>query len=340
MQAVRIHSAGDLRLESVPEPEPRPGEAVVRIAYGGICGSDVHYWQDGAVGASVLRGPMILGHEVVGVVATAAADGSGPRTGTAVALHPARVCGECEACRSGREHLCPQCRYFGSAAHWPHTDGGFVDSVVSPADRLIAVPDRLALRRAALAEPTAVAWHAAGRVGAVGGALTGARVLVVGGGPIGLLTAAVARNQGAGTVVLTDLRQHPLDVARTLGVDAADAVGELAPFDVVFEASGSAPGFVTALGSTKPGGIVVAVGQLPRTDIAVPAWQAVTREITVTGSLRLDSEFPAALAFLADPGCDIDAVLTHEFPVREVAAAFDMAADPGRSSKVLLRFEP
>ena len=345
VEAVRVHAAGDLRLDRLELAVPQPHEAVVRIVYGGICGSDIHYWRHGAVGASVLRAPMVLGHEIVGTIAQAAADGSGPTASTAVVVHPAQTCGACQWCRSGREHLCPECRYLGSAAQWPHTDGGFVTRMNVPTDRLVPIPDGLDLRRAALAEPTAIAWHAVTRAEqADGPPLHGAHVLVVGAGPIGLLVAAIARHRGAASVTATDLHARPLQVAARIGADRTLTVEQLShgtpipPADLVFESSGAPAGLATALHAACRGGTVVAVGQLPLADFTVPASLIVTNELTVTGSLRMDAELPASLRFLADPDSAVEAVISHEFALDDLADAFNVAADPGRSSKVLLRF--
>ncbi|HEY1644090.1 MAG TPA: alcohol dehydrogenase catalytic domain-containing protein [Streptosporangiaceae bacterium] len=343
IQALRIHARGDLRLEDIPARRPEPGQAVVRIEYGGICGSDIHYWRDGAVGASVLKAPMTLGHEIVGTVLRAAAGGPGPAAGTPVAVYPALVCGRCRWCRDGQSHLCAECRYLGSAAQWPHTDGGFATELTVAATRLIPLPPGLPLKRAALAEPAGVAWHAVSRAGAVGAQLAGARVTVVGGGPIGLLVAAVARYRGAGPVGVTDVRARPLQVATEMGLDQAGLGSEAggpgpAPeADIVFECSGAPAGLATALRSVRRGGTVVAVGQLPRADAAEPAWRIVTGELTVTGSLRLDGELPDALSFLADPAARVDPVISHVYPLARAAEAFEIAADSDVSSKVLLR---
>jgi L-idonate 5-dehydrogenase len=345
VEAVRVHTAGDLRLDRLELAVPQPHEAVVRIAYGGICGSDIHYWRHGAVGASVLRAPMVLGHEVVGTVAQAAVDGSGPTGSTAVVVHPAQTCGVCRWCRTGQEHLCPKCRYLGSAAQWPHTDGGFATWMTVPTDRLVPIPDGLDLRRAALAEPTAIAWHAVTRAEqADGPPLHGAHVLVVGAGPIGLLVAAIARHRGAGSVTVTDLHARPLQVAARIGVDRTLTVEQMSngtpipPAEIVFESSGAPAGLAMALRAACRGGTVVTVGQLPLAYFTLPASQIVTNELTVTGSLRMGAELPVSLRFLADPDSGVEAVISHEFALDDLADAFRVAADPGRSSKVLLRF--
>ena len=357
IRALRIHARDDLRLDRESPPAAAPDEAVVEVRYGGVCGSDVHYWRDGAVGSSVLRAPMILGHEVVGRVAVPAADGSGPRAGQAVAVHPARSCGSCRWCAAGTPNLCPDGRYLGSAAQWPHTDGGFADQIAVPSARLIPLPGSLDLRRASLAEPAGIAWHALDRAEAVGAPIAGANVLVVGGGPIGLLAAAVARYRGAAEVTVADVHERPLAVAAALGVHAVpardlaghyapaggDPGGRIGPGDqigppgIVVESSGSVAGLGSAIRSARPGGTVVAVGQVPAGDIAVPASLCVTRELTLTGSLRL-IEIERSVAFLADPRAVVDPIVTDVFPAGRAADAFALAADPARSSKVLLDF--
>jgi L-idonate 5-dehydrogenase len=364
VRALRIHGRDDLRLDQEPAPVARSGEALVDVAFGGVCGSDLHYWRDGAVGTSVLRAPMILGHEVVGRVAVPAADGSGPPAGQAVAVHPARSCGHCPWCRSGQPNLCPETRYLGSAAQFPHTDGGFADQIAVPSARLIPLPDSLDLRRASLAEPAGIAWHALDRAEAVGTPVAGAHVLVVGGGPIGLLVAAVARYRGAASVTVADVQDRPLAVARELGVegvhvrDLADGAELAASPDnskkqaepgaqsdnskiwapnLVVESSGTVPGLASAIRAARPGGTVVAVGQVPAGDVSVPASLVVSRELILTGSLRL-IEIESAVAFLADPRAVVDPIVSDVFPAAEAVAAFAVAGDAGRSSKVLLDF--
>ena len=400
VRALRIHGRDDLRLDREPAPAAGPDEALVDVAFGGVCGSDLHYWRDGAVGTSVLRAPMILGHEVVGRVAVPAADGSGPPAGQAVAVHPARSCGHCPWCRGGQPNLCPDTRYLGSAAQFPHTDGGFADQIAVPSARLIPLPDSLDLRRASLAEPAGIAWHALDRAEAVGAPIAGAHVLVVGGGPIGLLVAAVARYRGAASITVADVQDHPLAVARELGFDALHARdlpdgadlarsdnskthrnAEVAPGrvahlasdqagpdnsknwpghgatdpgaapahptqsdnskisvpQIVVESSGTVAGLGSAIRAARPGGTVVAVGQVPAGDVGVPASLVVSRELTLTGSLRL-IEIESAVAFLGDPRAVVDPIVSDVFPAADAVAAFAVAADPGRSSKVLLDF--
>ncbi|MFC7431063.1 MULTISPECIES: zinc-binding dehydrogenase [unclassified Agrococcus] len=318
--AVVAHAASDVRVEEVPEPTPAADEAVVAVAYGGICGSDLHYWQHGAAGESILREPMVLGHEVSGVVAVAAADGSGPAAGTPVTVHPAT----------------PD-SYLGSAARMPHQDGAFATRVALPARMLRALPGGLDLRIAALAEPAAVAWHGVGQAGDV----RGLRALVVGSGPIGALAVAVLRHHGAAEIVASDLHELPMRIAREVGADRtidardADALAAVEA-DVVVESSGTLPGLATAIRSARRGGTVVMLGLQRAGDVAVPIATAITRELRLVGSFRFRDEIDDVVAALADGSLAVDPIVTHVLDAADALEALGLAADASVSSKVLL----
>ncbi|MGA1837312.1 zinc-binding dehydrogenase [Herbiconiux sp. 11R-BC] len=341
--AVVAHAAGDLRVESVPVAAPGPGDAVLEIAYGGICGSDLHYWRHGAAGLSQLVDPLVLGHEVVGTVVRAAADGSGPGLGSAVAVHPA---GPGTPVPAGgprhpaeRPNLSPGGSYLGSAAHRPHTDGAFARFVTLPSRMLRELPAGLSLRAAALAEPAAVAWHAVSRAGDV----AGKTVLVVGSGPIGALVVAVLKRAGAAQIVAVDLFERPLAAALALGatraIRAVDAAAIAAlDVDVAIESSGSPQGLASAISATTRGGRVVMVGLLPPGEQPVPMSVAIARELDLVGSFRFNDEIDEVLAALADGSLDVAGVVTHEFGLDEALEAFGVALEPERSGKVLLRF--
>ena len=337
-----VHAAGDARLESVPVRPPKPDEAVIEVRYGGICGSDLHYWLHGAVGLSILREPMLLGHEIVGVVHTPAADGTGPTAGSPVAVHPARPesGSGTPSCPLHRPNLSPTCTYLGSAAHYPHTQGGFVRYVTLPSTMLRTLPVDLPLRTAAVIEPASVAWHAVGQAGDV----VGRRVLVIGAGPIGALVIAVLVRAGAREIIAVDLHEHPLARARALGATRTMLVGEtealatLQP-DVTIESSGTAAGLSTAITSTARGGRVVMLGLLPPGPQPVPVATAVVHELELVGSFRFNEEMDDVIAALTDGSLAVDAVITHEFPITDAIAALQTARDPQQSGKVLLTFD-
>jgi L-idonate 5-dehydrogenase len=351
VRAVVAHGPGDVRLEERPAPAPGPGQIAVRIAYGGICGSDLHYWRHGRVGDFVLREPLTLGHEVVGTVTAVGrpldADRPVPELGTPVAVHPATPCGRCPECRTGRRNVCRAVRYLGSAAHLPHVQGGLTDVLLVPGEQVIPLPAGVPLLGAAIAEPAAVAWHAVHRAGDV----RGARVLVAGAGPIGLLVVAVLRWAGAAEIVVTDVAPEPLARALAVGAHHTVLVGPDAPAaadpapeeflatleaDVAVESSGSPAGLGTCLRATRRRGRIVGLGLLPPGDVGVPCNLVVTRELDLVGAFRFDHEIHDVLQALADGALTTAPVVTHVLPLAEAGPALELAGDARRSGKVLL----
>jgi L-idonate 5-dehydrogenase len=341
VRAIVAHGVGDLRSESISLRQPGPSDAVVAIRLGGICGSDLHYWRSGRVGTSVLREPMVLGHEVVGDVVSAAADGSGPGVGTPVFVHPASTCGRCRYCLSGRRNLCREMRYLGSAAQLPHTPGGFADQIVVGTSRLLPV-DGIASRDAVLIEPASVAWHAVARIAVAGGSVAGARVAVLGAGPIGLLCVAALEAAGAAEILATDLHERPLRLARSLGATAtlraeeAEALRDWSP-DHVLESSGSGQAMRDGLDAIAPGGVLVAVGQppVPR-EVDMP--RVVSGEITISGSSRFVDDPTEVIAAIRNGRLRLDGVVSDMIPADRFLDAFELAAESAASSKVLLEF--
>lgn len=339
--AVVVHGAGDLRIEAVPLLAPAADEAVVEIAYGGICGSDLHYWQHGAAGESILRAPMVLGHEIVGKVVHPAADGSGPAQGSPVAVHPATPAPGDARYPANRPNLSPGCTYLGSAARYPHTQGAFSRYATLPTRMLRPLPEGLDLRTAAVVEPASVAWHAVARAGDV----AGKTALVIGSGPIGALAVGVLKRAGAARIVAVDMHDKPLEIARAVGADAVlkgDDVDAIAAVeaDVVIESSGNHRGLASAIKGAARGGTVVMVGLLPSGPQPVPVSLAITRELDLIGSFRFNDEIDDVIAALADGSLDVQAVVTHVFPLERGLEAFDTARDPSVSGKVLLDFRP
>jgi len=341
MRAVVAHGAGDLRLEERRVPQPGPGEVAVDILYGGICGSDLHYWRHGAVGDFRLREPLVLGHEIVGRVRAAGPGTQAPSPGTPVAVHPLASCGMCRQCLAGRRNTCLDTGYLGSAARNPHVQGGFAEVLVVPEERVLPLPEGLDLRLAAVAEPAAVAWHAVRQAGDV----RGKRVLVTGAGPIGCLVVAALRAAGAGEITVTDVHEAPLAVAKQVGADATVRIGateqdelqELAA-DIAIESSGNRAGLRTCVYGVDRGGLVVGLGLLPPGDTPVAANAVITRELRLVGSFRFDNELGEVLRALADGRLPADPVVTSVLPVARTGEAFELAADPARSCKVLLDF--
>ncbi|SEE75482.1 zinc-binding dehydrogenase [Ruania alba] len=328
MRAVRIHGPGDMRFDERPAPELTPGQVRIRPAYVGICGSDLHYFADGAAGIFRIVDPLIPGHEMSGTVES---DPSGLlNPGTPVTVHPSTWGPPSD----GPRHTWPGGTFLGSASTSPHTQGAMAEYLIVTADQVRPLPAGLSLRTAALVEPLAVALHAL----AVGG--PGRRVLVSGSGPIGLLTAAAALAHGAEEVWCADVRSGPLERARSLGVHHAVDVSQ-APlpesfFDVVYECAGLPQTLHALLGACRRGGTLVQVGNVPNEDRPVNLAPIVSKEITLRGTFRYDAEIDEAITVLSDHP-EIASVITHEFALDEVADAFAVAADAEASGKVIVR---
>lgn len=339
MRACVVHGAGDLRVEDVAPAEPGPGQVAVDVAFGGICGSDLHYYHDGRVGDFLVSEPMVLGHEVAGRVALAGEGAEAPPPGTPVAIHPATPCDGCRECREGHRNVCAGTRYLGSAARVPHVQGGFAQRIVLPAGQVRPLPPGLSLRVAALTEPLSVALNAVRRAGEV----RGRRVLVTGAGPIGCLVVAALRHAGAAEIIVSDLVDEALALARRVGATSAVRAGAGGPdhdawpeaVDVAIEASGAPAGLADCVRTVRRTGTVVMLGMLPPGDVGFPASIVITREIRLVGSFRFDTEFDDALALLA-AGLDVEPVITHTVPLAEARAAFDLAGDRTVASKILL----
>ena len=348
MLAAVLHGARDLRVEHRDERDLQPGEARVRVAAGGICGSDLSYFNKGGVGDFRVREPLALGHEVSGTVVELAPAGdwtlpAAVAVGTRVAINPSRPCLHCRYCRAGRGNLCRNMRFLGSAALTPHVQGAFSEHVVVRADQCVKVPAEMEFRVAACAEPLAVALHAVSRAGTV----AGRQVLIAGAGPIGLLCLAAARHAGAASVTITDLFDQPLEIARRMGADdtvnvrtdpdrlerAAQAVGG---YDVAMEATGAAASVAALPSLCCPGGRIVQLGMLPPGGVPLPVNLLMAREIDLVGSFRFHGAFDVAVEALARGRIDVAPILSASFPLADANEAFVLAGDRSRAIKVHL----
>ena len=328
--ALVVRGSGQLGLEDWPLPVVKATDVLVDVIYGGICGSDLHYWMHGASGSAVLRQPMVLGHEVVGRVATSA---TGLPAGTPVAIHPASSCGSCRECLAERPNLCRTAAYLGSAARFPHSQGAFARQIVVPLTNVRVLPNDVPLISFAMAEPAAVAWHA---VTLLPRNLNS--VLIVGAGPIGLALVAIVRALGAFEVAVTDLHARPIVIAEQLGAVALPYGGAVGDYDAVFECSGSNAGMRSAIEMCRPGGSVILVGNQVHGNVPFPASQLITKEIQVRGSYRFHEELDDVIAAIGNGKLDLSPIVTHVLDFREYTSAFDLASDAETSSKVLLTF--
>jgi L-idonate 5-dehydrogenase len=343
MRAVVIHAPKDLRLDTLADRPPGPGEVQVRIGMGGICGSDLHYYNHGGFGAVRIREPMTLGHEVSGTVAAVGDGVAHVRPGSRVAVNPSRPCLACRYCDEGLHNHCLDMRFFGSAMRFPHVQGAFCESVTVLARQAVPVADGLTLAEAAMAEPLSVCLHAANQAGP----LVGKRVLVTGCGPIGALMVLVARTAGAAEIVATDIARRPLETALKVGatrainpVEEAEALTAYAAdkgaFDFLFEASGTEAAMRTGIDLVRPRGSIVQIGV--GGEAKLPMNVLVAKEIALRGTFRFDGEFDLAVRMMGEKRIDVRPVISDTIPAAEARAAFELAGDRNRAMKVQLAF--
>lgn len=343
MKAIVIHAAKDLRIEEREPERPGPDQVEVAIQAGGICGSDLHYYNHGGFGTVRLREPMILGHEVAGSIVALGEGVSGLALGDRVAVSPSRPCGHCRFCAKGQQNQCLDMRFYGSAMPMPHIQGAFRQRLVAESWQCHRIAEGISITEAALAEPFAVTLHAVNRAGS----LLGRRVLVTGCGPIGALAIVAARAHGAAEIVATDVMDGVLALARKIGADrtinvaaepeALAAYGaDKGMFDVMFEASGNERAVRAGLEALAPHGVLVQLGL--GGDIAIPQNLIVAKEIEMRGTFRFHEEFALAVDLINRRRVDLKPLLTGLYPMEDAVAAFEAAGDRSRSMKVQLAF--
>lgn len=343
MKAVVIHAAKDLRIEDRDAEIVGPGQVEVAIEAGGICGSDLHYYNHGGFGAIRVREPMILGHEVAGTIKALGAGVSNFAVGDRVAVSPSRPCNACDYCLKGQQNHCLNMRFYGSAMPMPHIQGAFRQRLVAESWQCHTVADGVSINEAAFAEPFAVTLHAVNRAGS----LIGKRVLVTGCGPIGALAIIAARVHGAREIVATDVMDAVLEKARLVGADRTINVATNGDdlqayaankgyFDVHFEASGNERAVRSGLEVLKPRGILVQLGL--GGDVSIPQNMVVAKEIEMRGTFRFHEEFGLAVDLINQRRVDLKPLLTGAYGLDDAVAAFEAAGDRSRSMKVQLSF--
>jgi len=342
MKAIVIHAANDLRVEEYPLTECGENEVQVRIATGGVCGSDLHYFHHGGFGPVTLKQPMVLGHEVAGHVSELGKNVSQLKVGDLVSVSPSRPCGSCRYCSQGTHNHCLSMRFYGSAMPYPHIQGAFRQTLNADASQCILATD-LTPAEAAMAEPLAVALHAMKQAGS----LLGKRVLITGCGPIGVLCTLAARRSGAVEIVATDLSNNALTFAKNAGADKAlntstnkDALNDYSAdkgyFDVMFECSGAAPALIAGLHAMAPGGVVVQLGL--GGDMTLPMMAITGKELQLRGSFRFHEEFATAVELMSKGLIDVKPLVTHTVPINESVKAFHLASDRDVAMKAQIKF--
>ena len=329
MKALQLVAPSRLAVVDLPVPAPGPGEVRLRVKACGICGSDLH-GMDGSSGRRIP--PLVMGHEASGTIDAVGEGVTAWQTGDRATFDSTVWCGECGYCREGRENLCDARQVVGVACAEFRRDGAFAEYVTLPQRILHRLPDKLSFGEAAFAEPVGVALHAVRRAGDV----TGATVLVVGAGLIGLLVIQALKRAGAARVIAVDLDQGRLDLAGELGADQGILSGSapVPEVDLAMEVVGATPTVDLAIRSVKKGGRVVLVGNLAPS-VALPLQVVVTRELDVLGTCAIAGEYPDALAAIADGSIRVKPLITASVAIEDGVEAFVKAAAPG-ALKVLI----
>jgi len=332
MRTLQITGKLEMALKEVVIPQPLAGQVRIKVAYVGVCGSDLHYYFEGANGAFIIKEPLTPGHELSGTVDLDPLNEF--PVGARVTVHPAHF-GNSLPEIPDRPHLWPQGSYLGSASTTPHTQGAMSEYMTVERSMIRVIPELLSLRGAALCEPLAVGLHAIN----IAGGVLGKKILVSGSGPIGLLAIAAAKILGASSVSASDVLDGPLQRALLLGASQTIKVTEehlpTDAFDVVLECSGAPSAISAALRTVRRAGIVVQVGMLSAGDQPIALSALISKEVQLRGTFRFNTEIDDAISMIAvNPF--LERVITHTYPLTEAIVAFGMAKNSEESGKVLI----
>ncbi len=330
MKAVKWFAPHDMRMVEVEKPLPGPGQALVRVQSVGVCGSDMHYYEDGGIGAAKLNTPIILGHEFGGIVEAVGTPADASLVGCRVAVEPGAPCGTCEWCLRGHYNVCPKMQFPGG----PGCDGALAEYIVVLARCCFPVPDETSSAVAAMVEPLAVAVHTV----ELAEVKPGYRVAILGLGPIGLLTAQVLRACGVSTIYGSDVIDYRVEVAAHYGVDRAfhakhcDVQNEILALtegrgvDVVFDCSRSSETPKLACYLACPGGLVVLTGISGTEEDPIAVGQARRKGLALRWCRRFAHNYPAALVLLNTGKVDVASLITHSFPLERAQEAFELVS--------------
>jgi len=331
MKAAVLTGPGTIDVRDWPAPEIKTDDDVLlRVKTVGICGSDLHYFSEERVGDTVMRYPVVLGHECAAVVEAAGRGVERLKAGDRVAVEPAVSCGTCDQCRSGRLNTCRTISFLG---HPKERSGAMAELIVMPEENCYPLPDRMTFAQATLAEPLSIALHAAN----LAGDLAGRTVAILGSGPIGLGVGLVARGAGAASLFMTDKVKDRVRVAaretgarwtgNPLETDVVRDILELAPggLDVVFECCGRQDATDQAVDLLKPGGTLLLVGIPLERRVSFDISRLRRREIRLQNVRRQNRCMGPALRAIEDGRIGVDFMATHTFRLEEAQAAFDTA---------------
>lgn len=327
MKVAVMNGIGKMGLTERPVPTPKDNEVLVKLEYVGICGSDLHYYETGAIGSYVVEPPFVLGHEPGGIVVEVGKDVTHLKVGDKVALEPGKTCGHCEFCRTGRYNLCPDVIFFAT----PPVDGVFQEYVAHEADLCFKLPENVSTLEGALIEPLAVGFHAAKQ----GGAHMGQTAVVTGSGCIGLVSMMALKALGVTDVYVIDIMQKRLDKAMELGatgvvngreVNSVQAIMDITEgkgVDLVIETSGTEICARQAIEMLKKDGTLVQVGYSASGNMNLPTSLICDKELTIKSVFRYRHIYPLAIKAVAEGKINLKGIVTDIFELDDIQNAMD-----------------
>ena len=342
MKVAVMEGIGKMGYTTRPIPTPKANEVLVKLEYVGICGSDMHYYETGAIGNFIVEPPFVLGHEPGGVVVEVGENVKHLKVGDRVALEPGKTCGHCEFCRTGRYNLCPDVVFFAT----PPVDGVFQEYVAHEADLCFKLPENVSTLEGALIEPLAVGFHAANQ----GSAHAGQTAVVMGAGCIGLVTMMALKAEGVSKVYVVDIMQKRLDKAMELGADgvingrdedAVEAVMRLtegAGCDLAIETAGTEFTTRQCIRMTKKGATIVLVGYSKTGEMTLPMSMALDKELTIKTIFRYRHIYPMAIDAVASGRVNLKGIVTDVFDFDDLQNAMDKSiADKANIVKAVVK---
>lgn len=327
MKVAVMEGIGRMGFREREIPRPAADEVLVKLEYVGICGSDLHYYESGAIGDFVVEPPFVLGHEAGGIVVEAGRDVINLHPGDRVALEPGRTCGKCEFCREGKYNLCPDVVFFAT----PPVDGVFQEYVAHEAALCFKLPDNVSTLEGALMEPLAVGFHAAN----MGNAAAGQRVVIFGAGCIGLVTLLALKARGVSDIAMVDIMPKRLEKALELGASVVingaeeDVAARLMRLtndrgmDLAVETAGTEVTANQCIRTVKKGGRIVLVGYGKTGKMTLNVSEALDKELTLQTIFRYRHIYPMAIKAVADGRIDVKGIVTHYFELEDIQKAMD-----------------
>jgi len=327
MKAAILKKPKVIKIEDIPKPKPKTNEVLIKIKEVGLCGSDVHYYNNGRIGNFVLRKPIILGHESAGIVEEVGEDVKNLKAGDRVTIEPGVPCKRCNYCREGNYNLCSDIRFMAT----PPDDGAFIEYLTYDSDFVYKIPDNTSLTSGALIEPLSVGYSACTRANIAPGDI----ILILGSGPIGLATLEVAKIFGPSRIYIADINDYRLNVAKkngayeTINILKQDIFKILKKIqiDLVIEASGVQESIINSVKIVKRGGKVIWIG-MGNDSIPIPYPIVISKDLTVEGIFRYKNTYSPIIKLLKDSKINIEYLVSHHFKFKDILKAFKLSSRP------------